>query len=71
VADPDAHARRAEAAGAKILAPVKDTPWARGYLAQDPEQFLWSFSTYRPNRLGKDKAEDTRQKAEGTRPHAG
>jgi len=51
VADPDAHARRAEAAGAEILAPVKDTPWgARGYLAQDPERFLWSFSTYRPKR---------------------
>lgn len=51
VADPDAHARVATEAGATILAPVADTPYgARGYLAADPEGFLWSFSTYRPRR---------------------
>jgi uncharacterized glyoxalase superfamily protein PhnB len=49
VADPDAHEGRARAAGAEILERCKDTPYgARGYLAQDPEGFLWSFGTYRP-----------------------
>lgn len=51
VDDPDVHARTAQAAGAELLAPVADTPYgARGYLAQDPEGFLWSFSTSRPKR---------------------
>ena len=51
VADPDEHEGRARAAGADILDPSKDTPYgARGYLAQDPEGFLWSFGTYRPAR---------------------
>ena len=64
VTDPDAHASRARAAGADILAPVADTPYgARGYLAQDPEQFLWSFSTYRPEPNTRRMAEGMRQKA--------
>jgi uncharacterized glyoxalase superfamily protein PhnB len=51
LSDPDAHARTARAAGAEVLAPVADTPYgARGYLAQDPEGFLWCFSTYQPKR---------------------
>ena len=49
VADPDAHHARATAAGTKILQPPADTPYgARGYYAEDPEGFLWGFSTYRP-----------------------
>ena len=64
VTDPDAHASRARAAGADILAPIADTPYgARGYLAQDPEQFLWSFSTYRPEPNTRRMAEGMSQKA--------
>jgi uncharacterized glyoxalase superfamily protein PhnB len=47
--DPDAHYARAHAAGARILRPLHDTPWAsRGYYALDLEGFLWGFSTYKP-----------------------
>jgi uncharacterized glyoxalase superfamily protein PhnB len=49
VSDPDAHYARATAAGVTIVHPLVDTSYgARGYLAQDPEGFLWNFSTYRP-----------------------
>ena len=49
VADPDAHAAQAQAAGATIVRPVADASYgARGYLATDPEGFLWGFSNYRP-----------------------
>ena len=49
VDDPDAHHARAAAAGAVIVQAPADTSYgARSYLAQDPEGFLWGFSTYRP-----------------------
>ena len=49
LADPDAHYARAKDAGATIVRPPHDTPWAsRGYYAQDLEGFLWGFSTYKP-----------------------
>jgi uncharacterized glyoxalase superfamily protein PhnB len=49
LADPDAHHERAKDAGATIIRPPHDTPWAsRGYYAQDLEGFLWGFSTYKP-----------------------
>lgn len=49
LADPDAHYARAKDAGAHIIRPLHDTPWgSRGYYAQDPEGFLWGFSTYKP-----------------------
>jgi uncharacterized glyoxalase superfamily protein PhnB len=48
--DPDAHHARTQAAGARIVTPLHDTPWAsRGYYALDLEGFLWGFSTYKPN----------------------
>jgi uncharacterized glyoxalase superfamily protein PhnB len=49
VADPDAHHARAKAAGAEILAAPADTPYgSRGYVARDPEGYVWNFGTYRP-----------------------
>jgi uncharacterized glyoxalase superfamily protein PhnB len=48
VTDPDAHYARAKEAGARILRPPHDTPWARGYYAADLDGFLWGFSTYKP-----------------------
>lgn len=51
MADPDAHHARAAAAGARIVRAPYDTPYgARGYVTQDVEGFLWSFSTYQPTR---------------------
>ena len=49
VVDPDGHYLRAKEAGATIIRPPHDTPWAsRGYYVQDLEGFLWGFSTYKP-----------------------
>lgn len=49
VADPDAHYAHAKAAGAEILDVPADTPYgARGYVAGDPEGYVWTFSTYHP-----------------------
>jgi uncharacterized glyoxalase superfamily protein PhnB len=51
VADPDRHHATAASAGAHIvLAPETTSYGSRGYLVQDLEGFLWSFSTYRPQR---------------------
>lgn len=53
VADPDAHHARAAAAGAHIVRALEDSSYgSRGYLVQDLEGFLWSFSNYRPTRPG-------------------
>ena len=50
VEDPDAHFRRAQAAGAKILAPPYDTDFgSREYHVADVEGHLWTFGTYRPS----------------------
>jgi len=49
VDDPDAHYRRAKAAGAVILQELKDEEYgSRGYMAHDPEGHQWYFGTYRP-----------------------
>ncbi len=49
VADPDAHCKRAKAAGAKIIREPYDTDYgSREYSALDPEGHTWSFGTYRP-----------------------
>jgi uncharacterized glyoxalase superfamily protein PhnB len=51
VADPDAHHACAQSAGALVTQPPNTTHYgARAYWAQDPEGFLWGFSTYRPAR---------------------
>ena len=49
VDDPDAHYRRAKAAGAVILQELQDEEYgSRGYMAQDPEGHQWYFGTYQP-----------------------
>ena len=49
VEDPDAHCARAREAGAEILREPADQPYgSRDYAARDPEGFVWSFGTYRP-----------------------
>jgi uncharacterized glyoxalase superfamily protein PhnB len=49
VADVDAHAARAEAAGARITRPPEDKPYGgRGYSVCDLEGNEWSFGGYRP-----------------------
>jgi uncharacterized glyoxalase superfamily protein PhnB len=50
VTDPDAHHARAKAAGAEILAePAEGPHGSRGYVARDPEGYVWTFGTYRPS----------------------
>src|SRR3954468_1834413 len=49
VEDPDAHCERARAAGADIVREVEDQDYgSRDYAARDPEGYVWSFGTYRP-----------------------
>lgn len=49
VADVDAHADRARAAGADIFqAPMDQDYGGRGYSARDPEGNVWSFGSYDP-----------------------
>jgi uncharacterized glyoxalase superfamily protein PhnB len=49
VEDPDAHYRKAQAAGAKISAPPKDTDFgSREYHVLDLEGHPWTFGTFRP-----------------------
>jgi uncharacterized glyoxalase superfamily protein PhnB len=49
VADPDGHHARARKHGATIRVPLETTPYgARHYAAEDPEGFVWTFGTYRP-----------------------
>jgi uncharacterized glyoxalase superfamily protein PhnB len=52
VPDPDAHHARAAAAGARIIQPPHDTPWARSYYVHDLDGFIWGFSTYKPMGIG-------------------
>ncbi|OAP22721.1 Glyoxalase-like domain protein [Amycolatopsis sp. M39] len=41
------HQARAEAAGARILGPVHDSPaGVREYSCADPESQVWTFSSY-------------------------
>jgi uncharacterized glyoxalase superfamily protein PhnB len=47
--DPDAHHKRAVAAGAEIVMELTDQPYgSRDYAARDPEANVWCFGTYRP-----------------------
>ncbi|MDR6144562.1 putative glyoxalase superfamily protein PhnB [Sphingomonas sp. SORGH_AS870] len=49
VADVDAHADQARAAGATIIAEPEDKPHGgRGYAVRDPEGHVWSFGSYDP-----------------------
>jgi len=49
VEDPDAHCERARGAGAKIVREPADQDYgSRDYAARDPEGYVWSFGTYRP-----------------------
>ena len=48
----DEHFARAKGAGAQIVRELKDTPYgSREYSVKDPEGFLWSFGTYRPDSM--------------------
>ena len=47
--DVDAHAARARAAGAEIIAEPEDQDYgSRVYSARDPEGYVWSFGSYDP-----------------------
>jgi uncharacterized glyoxalase superfamily protein PhnB len=47
--DPDAHCRRARAAGAEVMTELHNTDYgSRDYAARDLEGNVWSFGTYRP-----------------------
>ncbi|MBC5800442.1 MAG: VOC family protein [Candidatus Eremiobacteraeota bacterium] len=47
--DVDAHCERARAAGATIIREPESPDYGgRNYGAQDPEGYLWSFGSYRP-----------------------
>ena len=49
VDDLDAHYEHAKAAGAEILTePHEQDYGSRDYAARDPEGYVWSFGTYRP-----------------------
>jgi uncharacterized glyoxalase superfamily protein PhnB len=49
VADVDAHAAIAEAAGADlVMRPMDQDYGGRGYSALDPEGYVWSFGSYDP-----------------------
>jgi uncharacterized glyoxalase superfamily protein PhnB len=53
VEDPDAQHDRAKAAGARIIWELQDTDYgSRDYTALDPEGYVWSFGTYRPEAGG-------------------
>jgi uncharacterized glyoxalase superfamily protein PhnB len=50
VRDADAHHAQAVAAGAVIDRKLTDTDYgSRDYSARDPEGYVWSFGTYRPD----------------------
>lgn len=54
VEQPDQHYEHAVAAGAVIARPIENTSYgARGYVARDPEGFVWNFSDYRPSALSR------------------
>jgi uncharacterized glyoxalase superfamily protein PhnB len=50
VEDVDAHFEQAQAAGAEIVSPPKNTDFGtREYHVRDPEGHLWTFGNYLPN----------------------
>jgi uncharacterized glyoxalase superfamily protein PhnB len=49
VEDIDGLYARAEAAGAAVVMPIRNTDYgSRDFAVRDPEGHLWSFGTYRP-----------------------
>ncbi len=49
VADADAVFAKAQAAGARVVRPLQDTPYgSREFGVKDPEGFSWSVGTYDP-----------------------
>lgn len=61
VDDVDTHFRRAQSAGATIIAPPQDTDFgSREYHARDPEGHLWTFGTYRPDTTGESSGDPLR-----------
>lgn len=49
VTDVDALYKRAKAAGAEIVMPIKDQDYgSRDFSCRDPEGHLWNFGTYNP-----------------------
>ncbi|NNF08403.1 MAG: hypothetical protein HKN21_16705 [Candidatus Eisenbacteria bacterium] len=49
IEDPDDHYAKAKAAGAEIVAELKNEEYgARGYMAKDLEGHMWYFGTYQP-----------------------
>lgn len=47
--DVDGHAERARAAGIEVVMEPKDEDYGgRGYVARDPEGYVWSFGNYDP-----------------------
>lgn len=49
VTDADKHCAQSVAAGAEIVADIKDEEYGgRGYSCRDPEGHLWNFGTYDP-----------------------
>ena len=48
VTDPDAHYRKAKAAGAEIVLDITDHDYGRDYTCRDLEGHVWSFGSYDP-----------------------
>ena len=48
VDDVESHFERAQAAGAEIVAELRDLGYSREYSARDPEGNAWQFGTYQP-----------------------
>jgi uncharacterized glyoxalase superfamily protein PhnB len=48
VEDVESHFERARAAGAEIIAELRDLGYSREYSARDPEGNAWQFGTYQP-----------------------
>ena len=48
VDDVESHFERARAAGAEIVADLRDLGYSREYSARDPEGNAWQFGTYQP-----------------------
>jgi uncharacterized glyoxalase superfamily protein PhnB len=56
VADPDAHHKRAVAAGAEIVMALTDQDYgSREYASRDPEGNVWCFGTFQPGPSNTDR----------------
>lgn len=66
VDDVDAHHERARAAGARVVYGPEDTEFGtRRYRALDPEEYEWSFGTYRPRPRRGDGEPETKGDTDG------